>query len=263
MYNRPQISEYYLLGLKRLQKIKDFDILVCCSDAQSIDLCEKYDIDWFYYENTPLGLKHNVLFRTALENYSFDYLIHSGDDDVLSDKGFKELISLMEKGERYIVNTKLYFYSTQSKKGLKLDTPITMGAFRVFSRDILEDYGYSTTVHFKKPIQIGGKTYTEGEYILPKKIADYYLSLNACAYVDTNMSLYADNISKGLDFSSHSKLVECGVNPCYTDFCEIVDIKSKQNITSFHKLWGKSKDVSANDIFSIMGEKEIDLLQIL
>jgi hypothetical protein len=152
MYNRPQISEVYLLGLKRLQKIKDFDILVCCSDAASIDLCEKYNIDWFFYENHPLGLKHNVLFRTALENYKFDYLIHSGDDDVLTDKGFQELISLIERGEKYIVNK----------------------------------------------------------------------------------NLYSNHLEKGLDFSSHSKLIECGVEAYYTNFCEIVDIKSKVNITDYN-----------------------------
>jgi hypothetical protein len=49
-----------------------------------------------------------------------------------------------------------------------------------------------------------------------------------------NFELYSNHLEKGLDFSSHSKLIECGVEAYYTNFCGIVDIKSKVNITDYN-----------------------------
>lgn len=262
-YNRPKISKLYLLGLKRLKKIYNFDILVCCSDNESIKLCNEFDIKYITYTNIPLGVKHNELFNYALTK-DFDYLIHSGDDDILSDKGFLKLLELIKDGKEYICHTNLYFYDTESKNGVKFVNDMPMGAFRVFKRSILEDYAITTKVQFKRDFLLGDKEYLEGcEYLLPNKIANYYVEKGICAKAGDVFRLYPNKINTGLDFASHCKLLECGVKPTIVSDCEIVDVKSSQNIWGFTKLSSKGYSVDTKEIFELMGEAELTYLNSL
>lgn len=259
-YNRPEISKLYLLGLERLKKIHDFDLLVCCSDKASAELCKKEDVKYFIHENLPLGEKHNVLFKKCLE-YDFDFLIHSGDDDILTDKGFLRLLGAM-KEHKYIVHDTLYFYSIIEDIMIKHKAMQPMGAFRAFRRDILEGNATFVLGHFRQDVKIGNKVYNEGcKYWIPNKLYHHYNSMALLAYEGEKFELYDNSLNSGLDFSSHSTLIEQGVEPYLIDDCEIIDVKSNQNISNFNKLLLRSEQVDKNEVFSSLSDEEKNYLK--
>lgn len=259
MYNRPKVSEIYLLGLQRLKEIADFDVLVIVSDEASAELCNKYEIKYYYHENLPLGLKHNFMFEKCLEQ-EFDYVIHSGDDDVISNDLFAHYVSLFANGEHeYIKAHGLYFYDLFTHKALDFQPKNTFGAFRAFKRELIERVGYQCHVTFNQSVQIGGKQYDEGcMYSLPKHLAEYYKEKNCCIIEYTYFNLWGNDKNHGLDFSSESKLIESGVKAHIVKFDDpqIIDFKSEQNIWSFKRYWTMSTDADTEKVLSMLSEAE-------
>ncbi len=259
MYNRPKVSEIYLLGLQRLKEVAEFNVLVIVSDDVSAELCDKYAIKYFYHENLPLGLKHNFMFEKCLEQ-DFDYVIHSGDDDVMSNELFSYYVSLFANREHeYIKANGLYFYDLKTHKVLDHRPNITFGAFRAFKRELIERVGYQCHVRFSNDVEIGGKTYRKHSvYSLPKYIAEYYKSKSVCVIEREFFNLWGNDKNHGLDFSSESKLLEAGVKAHIVKFDEpqIIDFKSEQNIWSFDKYWTLSTDAKSEKVLNMLSDKE-------
>lgn len=262
-YNRPLVSELYLLGLQRLKEFHDFDTLVVVSDDASAELCERYGVEHYYYENLPLGAKHNFMLKKCLEK-DFDWLIHSGDDDVMSSQLFMDYIMLFQTTDyEYIKTFGLYFYDIKSKRGLDFRPKNTFGAFRAFKRDVLERVGVQCLCQFNLDVNIGSKTYLAGNlYSLPKYIADYYKEKTKCSIQSQEIGLWSNELNKTLDFSSESKLIECGVKAYIVtyDKPQIIDFKSEQNIWKFETYYASSKDVAKEEVLSFLSAKEIEHL---
>ena len=266
MYNRPQVSELYLLGLNRLRKIKDFKTLVAVSDEESKRLCEKHGITHFEYENFPLGKKHNERFRKALESKE-PYIVHSGDDDIMSDDLYRAYLEIEVEGiHEYIKPRGLLFYEPKRQAAIQLHDGNLFGAFRMFKSETVESVGTQLVVHFTSDTFIGGKIYEhEQKYSLPKYVADYYIDKVRCAKVVTRMQLYNDDINKGLDFSSESKLIEARVKPHIVDLGtpQVVDVKSSQNIWNFDNYYRQGTVVSKDQVLRLMREDEKKQLEVI
>lgn len=261
MYNRPKVSELYLLGLERLKQIHDFDTLVIVSDQETADLCEKYGVEHYYHENLPLGKKHNFMLEKCLEK-DFDYLIHSGDDDIMSNRLFMDYCLLFENSEHdYIKAHGLYFYDLKSNKALNFQPKNTFGAFRAFKRSMLEDIAIQCHCVFRQDVLIGGKSYHYGNiYSLPNYIAQYYHDKALCSIDLYFVGLWGDELNKTLDFSSESKLIEANVKAHIVkhETPQIIDFKSEQNIWKFEKYYTSSTDATKEEVFSLLGDKEIE-----
>lgn len=262
-YNRPQISKLYLLGLERLKKVHDLDVLIYCSDEESLRLCENEGITHYYFENLPLGKKHNKLYNEAIKK-DYDYIIHSGDDNVMSDNLFSLYINEFKKGSEYIKSKGLYFY--KGGRVLEFHPENTFGAFRAFKVSMLRDLA-SCIVTFTETINVGGRTYEQGKkYKMPKYIANYYVKRNrANNLIETELELYDNNINFGLDFSSESTILEARVKETIISTIkpEIIDFKSQQNIWKFERYYTMCKDAKKEEIYRIIGEKEKEYLESL
>jgi hypothetical protein len=263
MYNRPKISKLYLLGLKRLNQIYPLDVIVYCSDQESINLCEEFGVKHYFYKNLPLGEKHNDLFNQAIQ-FDADYIIHSGDDNVMSNELYLLCLEEFKKDKEYIKTTGLYFY--KGGKVLEFHPKNTFGAFRAFKVSMLKDL-VSNSVTFTDNVLIGGKTYEQGYYHkLPNYKSEYYKEKNKVGNVTKlSLELYNNDINVGLDFSSESTLKEARVKETIiqTDKPQIIDFKSNQNIWSFEKYYSLCTDAKIEEIYRIIGEKEKEYLKTL
>lgn len=87
VWKRPQITEICFMGVNRLRAkgVHSIEALAIISEEEMKPLCEKYNIDWVFYKNLPLGEKKNFGAKEALKR-DFDYLIELGSDDVLKDE---------------------------------------------------------------------------------------------------------------------------------------------------------------------------------
>lgn len=237
--------------------------MVIVSDDASKELCDKYGVENYYYKNFPLGEKHNFMLNKCLEK-DFDYLIHSGDDDVMSTRLFMDYIMLFQSSDyEYIKTFGLYFYDIKTKKALDFRPKNTFGAFRAFKRDLLERVGIQCLCSFNQDVIIGGKSYLGGNmYSLPKYIADYYLDKNKLSIESEYVGLWANELNKTLDFSSESKLIEAGVKAHVLtyDKPQIIDFKSEQNIWKFESYYVSSKDATKEEVLSLLGVKELEHL---
>ena len=261
-YNRPEISKLYLLGLKRLQAIHEFDILICVSDAKSEQLCIDEGIKYFYYKNLPLGVKHNRLFEEAL-NIKFDYVIHSGDDNLMSNQLFEEFIKETTLNLHHYIRPKgLYFYDTNTKRGLNFNPSNTFGAFRVFSRSLIENIGKTYAVTFRQNVN----QFKEGcTYEVKKPLYEYLNKVGVISLKYEVFNIWDNDINHGLDFSSETRIIEGGYKPFIVDLGEphIIDVKSEQNIWKFEKYLDASKEVSNRQIFKLIGVEEVSYLESL
>lgn len=266
-YGRPKVFRVALLGLERLRKIQDFDVLLAVSDEESAKVCDEFGIDYFEYENKPLGRKHNEVFKQAIEEYEHDYIIQFSDDDVMSDALFQEYLNIeQENKSQYIRPKGLYFYDTKTGKGLNFDPKNTFGAFRMFKKEMLQKVGYQYVVQFTQEILIGGKVYNEKvNYSLPKYIADYYISKNCATKQAEYFELWNPEKNHALDFSSESKIIECNIPFTVVDLGspQIIDIKSEQNIWSFEKYYTHSVDANMTELMAIMGVAEKEALRLI
>src|SRR5688572_7778218 len=84
VWKRPEITEICFMGINRLRKSGLFPIeaFAVISEESMIPLCEKYDVQYCFYKNQPLGEKKNYGLSQAMKK-DFDYLIEIGSDDLL------------------------------------------------------------------------------------------------------------------------------------------------------------------------------------
>src|SRR6478752_4031551 len=87
VWKRPEITEICFMGIDRLRKTGLFPIeaFAVISEESMIPLCEKYNIDYCFYKNEPLGEKKNFGLTEAYKK-EWDYLVEIGSDDLLKNE---------------------------------------------------------------------------------------------------------------------------------------------------------------------------------
>jgi hypothetical protein len=87
VWKRPEITELCFMGLERLRKIVDLQVVAVISEGRMIPLCKRYGIDWCMTYNNPLGAKKNYGLTYAMGK-DFDFMIEIGSDDLLKNEFF-------------------------------------------------------------------------------------------------------------------------------------------------------------------------------
>lgn len=260
-YNRPKVLRLALMGLNRLKQVHDFEVLVACSDSDSLEVCKEFDVDCYEYKNLPIGEKKNDLFERGLE-YNADYFIEFADDDLLSNELFEAYLVEMAKGTDYIRPKGLYFYDTQTKRCLEFNPDNTFGAFRVFSRELIENVGNTFAVTFRQDVN----QFKEGKtYEIKEKLYCYLMRVGVISLQYTKFEIWNKDINHALDFSSEARIIENGYKAKVIDLGtpQIIDVKSDQNIWKFEKYWTRAKDVPKEAIFDLLSKEEIKYLKTL
>lgn len=84
VWQRPEITEICFMGINRLRRagIFDVDAFAVISEESMKPLCRKYDIEYCFHKNLPLGEKKNFGLTEAMKK-DWDYLIELGSDDLI------------------------------------------------------------------------------------------------------------------------------------------------------------------------------------
>lgn len=88
VWKRPEITEICFMGLNRLRKVQDFEVVAVISEESMKPLCKRYGIEYVMYDNAPLGAKKNVGLTYCMSK-RFDYLVEIGSDDLLKNEFFE------------------------------------------------------------------------------------------------------------------------------------------------------------------------------
>jgi hypothetical protein len=260
-YNRPKILRLSLLGLQRLQKVRQFDTLIACSDKESIEVCKEFGVNYFEYENLPIGKKKNELFEQGLKTNA-DYFIEFADDDLMSNELFEHYIKEFQKGVDYIKPKGLYFYDTKSKRALNFNPQNTFGAFRAFSRQTLENAGNKYLVTFRQDVN---EYKGQSMYYINKGLYDYIQPKGLIALHQEKFELWHPEKNKSLDFSSEANLMQVNVKATIADLGtpQVIDVKSEQNIWKFERYFVNSIDAKTEALFKMLSKEEINYIKTL
>lgn len=103
VHKRQEITELFLMGVKRLQMFSGHEIsLFCvCSEQSDIDYLTSKGAEFCVHENKPLSSKMDFGFKQALKK-DFDYMLRLGSDDLLDHVIFNDYYNkLMAAGVPY------------------------------------------------------------------------------------------------------------------------------------------------------------------
>lgn len=134
VWKRPEITEICFMGVNRLRKIGDVDMLAVLSEDEMIPLCEKYNIKYVMHENQPLGRKKNYGLRRSLE-YQWDYLVEIGSDDLLKN----EFLTVYPWDRDLMCLQDAAWVCSKTGKARRIkDRTGKFGAGRAYSRKVVE-----------------------------------------------------------------------------------------------------------------------------
>lgn len=273
MYNRPAISEIFILSYLRVKKHFEgrliINLLAAVSDEESEKLCLKYNIPHIAHYNRPLGRKHNKMVLSAITFFqNYDYICLFGDDDIMSNELFELYLPFIESQIDYFGIKRSYVVDTATMNAgyfeYSQDNKLT-GCGRMFSNRAIEETFMVVPVVTNRQIKVNNMVVGVGENLfLPEKKAKYLAQLNFVTITGNSVfKMWDDDLEKGLDNNSELKLLFNGFTPVgiSTDRPLITDIKSSQNVWSFqslknHKMFFPSSVYEATSFFS-MEEKKL------
>ncbi len=129
------------MGIDRLRKTGLFPIeaFAVISEESMIPLCEKYDIDYCFYKNEPLGEKKNFGLSEAYKK-DFDYLIEIGSDDLLKNEYLEEISKHLGSHDIMTINNFAYLNSEDGECRI-YKSKTRFGIGRVISKSLLSKVG--------------------------------------------------------------------------------------------------------------------------
>ena len=149
VYKRPEV---FTIVYKRLNEIRlksKLDITVVLAGDNS-DPCKvvyeqnkQGNDEYIICNNLPVSNKFNYLYD-YIKDEDFDYSIITGSDDLISDKGFKELEdAIFEQEYHYICFSDINFYDSKTKKAgyfIAKNSSLnkSIGCYRALHKDLLK-----------------------------------------------------------------------------------------------------------------------------
>lgn len=136
VWKRPKITELCFLGIERLKNHPDYDIetLAVISEIEMVPLCKKYNVNFVFHDNLPLGKKKNFGLQEA-KKFDFDYLMEIGSDDLI----LTELLDQYKQIKHDFFGIRDIAYLNSETGECMRKTGSTMyGAGRMISRALLE-----------------------------------------------------------------------------------------------------------------------------
>lgn len=267
VWRRPEITEICFMGINRLRASGLFkiDTMAVISEESMIPLCEKYDIDYTFYKNQPLGEKKNAGLNAAMLK-SWDYLIEIGSDDLLKTEILECYRPMFERGEEFFGIKDFLFLNSENGDCRRLKSDTVYGAGRCISRKLIERLCYGVDVIAKEGIMSRGRTTAKGQKgFFTVDTAKELEKLDRVEIVgQPRYKLWKDELSRGLDNSStyflHSQFVPH--RKVETEKALGIDIKSSENIWGFTPDLGEPHDL-AEAMIGLSEEEKIALLALI
>lgn len=248
VWRRPEITEICFMGIDRLRKagIFEIDTMAVISENSMKSLCKKYDIDYVFHKNQPLGEKKNAGLNAAMLK-SWDYLVEIGSDDILKTEILECYRPFFERGEEFFGIKDFLFINSEDGNCRRLKSDTVYGAGRCLSRKLIDRLCYGVDVIAKEGIISTGRTTAKGN--------KGFFTVNTAKELEKlgrveitgkpRYKLWKDEISRGLDNSSthflHTQFVPH--RKVETSQAMGIDIKSKENIWAFTPSLGEAFDL--------------------
>lgn len=252
IWQRPEITEMCLKGIKRLAKYKphkyQINAVAVVSEGWAKKLCNKYDIKWVYADNEPLGAKLNEGLEYCM-GINFDYLMTLGSDDFIDNKLLDIYEPYFKDGIGLFGTDKICF--VEGKKAKMVDYQLTIaGAGRMIKREALEKIcmnnvkvEYLCSMAGVNGAFVPGDTgYIKKHLALPQERKGHLKIISPA-----KVNLWEDDRQSALSHNSNMKLITGGINNKIIDIKEplIVDVKTKVNIWGYDYIKGTDIDINS------------------
>lgn len=246
IWKRPAITAMCMEGVERIVttapdgiKVK---VLIVYSRDQDIKPIQHYHPSFHVVKapNKPLGRKHNLGLQHALSQFSFDYFMQLGSDDLLSVEFWDAVTPylLPDKYPFFGLNS-IYFYDSNTGKAFLYRPLNVFGAGRFIHRDLLgKAANMSEHVATKSWIGPGGKASKGDLFYWPT----YSTPPHSKPTGKSAVQLWKDDIDKGLDTNSELNIARrvhgFAAIPKKVKHLTplIIDVKSDENIHAFSGL---------------------------
>lgn len=237
LYQRPHITELCFQGIKRLQQSFDIDPICIYSDTDNKNIVDQYGFEGYRFKNDQLGRKLNFGIERALES-EWDYIMHIGSDDIISDDLIRLYQPLMKEGKRAFGINTVHFYNMLSGEAAVSVNPYAYGCARVLKRSVLSPK-YLYRIKILKGL--AGKDFMHpkgAEITVTEEKANGFIKpgyAELIEKIDVNMPLWTNEKNRSLDYDSHIRLHKMGVQieTIQTKGVMCVDLKSEVNIWNF------------------------------
>lgn len=251
-WKRPEITELCFMGLRRLMKYKT-DKFKCSSFAviseeSMIPLCEKYGIEFIMFENDPVGMKKNAGITEILKK-DFDYLIELGSDDLICNELLDLYYPLMKLKEDFFGSRNLLLVDSTNGdcRELNWDGDLPQGLGRCMSKKLLNEFNNRVIVKMKTGIITDDSIIAEGEEgFLTKEESEAMIKNDWAEKVNSSITVHLwDNLNRGLDNNSNSRIMKKGFNYKNVETPEplMADFKSDENVWTYNVFIGKEGDL--------------------
>lgn len=248
VWKRPEITELCFIGISRLRKNSRLPIetMAVISEESMIPLCEKYNINWTFHENNPLGRKKNHGLNEAMK-LEWDYLLEIGSDDLVKDELIELYIPYMGKHDLFGTKDAIIINSEDGQtRRLRSDTCYGLG--RCMSRKMLQ-LTYGVDILATEAMMIPGRSVGAGQMGFFKiEVAQENEKLGRLEIKgEPRYRLWKDEINRGLDNNSDFFLMTQGVEhkTVKTDKPLVIDVKGPDNIWPFSDRIGERFDLNA------------------
>lgn len=241
-WKRHPIGAMCFKGLHRLRTFAytlgiELKPLIVYSELYYERLADSYAFHKVHAENRPLGEKHNVGLRYALDHISFDYFMQLGSDDLLSNKVLSLYKPLFEAQEAFIGLNELYVIDYYSKDTKRVAPGHVFGAGRCIRRDVLEQASDRVEVEMIKEapdkimaqfMDLGDKEYKARTKLIPN--SEWKVPTG-----EESIHLWTRDKNSGLDFDSQERVFDIIQKISVVEYHAplLVDIKTGNNINNF------------------------------
>lgn len=248
VWRRPEITEICFMGIDRLRRagLFEIDTMAVISENSMKSLCKKYDIDYIFHKNQPLGEKKNAGLNAAMLK-SWDYMVEIGSDDLLKTEILDHYRPFFERGEDFFGIKDFLFINSEDGACRRLKSDTVYGAGRCISRKAIEKVAYGVDVIAKEGLISPGRTTAKGlKGFFPVAEAQHMQKMGRLEITGKpRYRLWKDDLMRGLDNSSGYFLAKqfIGHKTVKTENALGIDIKSQENIWGFTPDLGEPFDL--------------------
>lgn len=222
------------MGIERLRKLFPITTLCVISEESMKPLCKKYNIEYVYHKNQPLGEKKNYGLTEAFKR-PWDYLLEIGSDDLIKN----EAIDAYLKQQRAMMSLGSFCYlNSEDGECRKIENNTTYGIGRWIERGALERCSKGVVIEAKDDLMSPGRTVNKGELgFFPLESAKQMEAVGQAKIIGGEVhKLWKDSLTRCLDNDSTFFMATQGLIAYKVKFSEpvAIDIKGKDNIWTFN-----------------------------
>jgi hypothetical protein len=147
LWGRPEIFELFIKGFMKLNN-PNIELGLVCIISQDdkkknelLYLLKKFNIDYYYYKNKPLGEKMNAGINLIFQNYDFDYLMNLDSDGIINPRLFDYYLPYIHSKQKLFGVNRYYALEWKTKKCLLFELEdMCICSGRMIHRSIIEHF---------------------------------------------------------------------------------------------------------------------------